>query len=113
MCLDCRGLDLVAGRCVELAGFSSRVVRNRMRFAPAGANTPPYRGKTAKAWGTLICGEVMAAWPKTGFRSSKTPARRKRRVMRRRGVRDADMAKLLGTISVCRKGWVAASGLRH
>jgi hypothetical protein len=28
-------------------------------------------------------------------------------------VRDADMAKLLGTTSVCRMGWVAASGLRH
>jgi hypothetical protein len=28
-------------------------------------------------------------------------------------MRDADMAKLLGTISVCPAGWVVASGLRH
>jgi hypothetical protein len=28
----------------------------RRRFAPAGANTPPYRDETAKGWGTRICG---------------------------------------------------------
>ena len=39
-----------------------------------------------------ICGEVRLVWPKTGFRSSRTPARRKRMVIRRRVVRDADMA---------------------
>jgi hypothetical protein len=32
------------------------------------------------------------AWPKTVFRNNRTPARRKRRVIRRRAVLDADIA---------------------
>src|SRR5258707_7823662 len=83
-----------------------------MRFATAGANAPLYRAKTAKGWATWVCGEGILAWPKTGF-SSRMPARRKRTVIRRRVVWDADMVKLLGTISVCRAEWVVASGLRH
>src|SRR4030081_2683417 len=67
------------------AYFSPRVVKEfggcevAVRFAPAGANTPPYRDKTAKGWATRICDSCMTmekrvgaaamAWPKTGFRS--------------------------------------------
>jgi hypothetical protein len=60
-----------------------------------------------------ICGEVRLVWPKTGFRSRRIPARRKRTVIKRRVVEDADMAELLGTTSVCGVEGVAASGLRH
>src|SRR5437868_7323882 len=60
-----------------------------------------------------ICGAVRLVWPKTGFRSSRMPAMRKRRVIRRMAVQEADMAELLGTSSVCRAGCFAASGLRH
>src|SRR5205823_8083699 len=51
-----------------------------------------------------ICGAVRLVWPKTGFRSSRMPAMRKRRVIRRMAVQEADMAELLGTSSVCRAG---------
>ena len=37
------------GRLDPILGVSGGV-----RFAPAGANTPPYRDETAKGWGTRL-----------------------------------------------------------
>src|SRR3979490_2348316 len=123
----CSGADLMCMRLSRtrlyrsagaLSGLTFRREASRNLAAEgrtavhAGENTP-YRGETAKGWATRICGGVTLVWPKTGLRSSEMRARRKRSVIRRRVVRDADMAKLLGTTSVCRMGWVAASGLRH
>jgi hypothetical protein len=45
-------------------------------------------------------GAEVKDWPKTGFRSNRMPARRRKKVTSRRAMRDADMAGLLGTISV-------------
>ena len=43
-------------------------------------------------------GAAVTDWPKTGFRSNRMPARRRKRVMSRRAMRDVDMAKLLGLV---------------
>jgi hypothetical protein len=83
--------------CVIPIGSAVNVVAHerRLRAKKRGVDFWSYTPGAVVVFDELGCGCAVMGLPKTGFCSKRIPARRKKRVARRRRMREADMAGLL------------------